>query len=363
MGAGLQDLAALTGLLDLRLRPSALDDPPLTASDLAPFTRLTSLHIRASCEGPEVEAAVLAGKPHLQNLYLDTLCFIRLSNDGRRVKDGFAAMLSEMQHLQELTCLCLYGVRYDRHLYRYDVLYSSCRRPQAFAALTASSKLQRLSLDDSSFRKGFWGQMFNPSRPLPQLQQLSVKGVQGVDDKCTRSYDGVRAIDLALTATSVARLARCCQALQRFEATDALMGSRGVAALSALTALEVLHLTVHPGSWANALAQLQALKQLQVWPVRKLAYLEKDVYQPSPDGMLQLTQLQRLSSLHVGGDIDQDFKYEVSCSPALQANTVRQPCLHLWFGGRRSGFARLHATGCAVPCPAGSSLHCCQMSL
>jgi hypothetical protein len=124
----LQLLQVLTRLADLRLGFSASDEGVTTSM---PASMLSGMHqLRCLSVGNAVfEPGALAGKTKLQHLAL-TSC--RLSSGAAA---GAAALLSHLQHMQQLTHLNLHNTLYGHHI-----------PATAFLALTASSKLQHLNI-------------------------------------------------------------------------------------------------------------------------------------------------------------------------------------------------------------------------
>ena len=79
-------------------------------------------------------------------------------------------MLSHLQDLQQLTHLTLRGV-----LRKGWGTTDSAEPPAtAYAALTASSKLQHLDISSSKLPAGVWQHVFPPSRQLPHLHILDL---------------------------------------------------------------------------------------------------------------------------------------------------------------------------------------------
>jgi hypothetical protein len=79
-----------------------------------------------------------------------------------------AQLLSELQHLQQLTFLDL-----------QNSMRAAIGNPPAaaFSALTASSKLQYLSISACTLPAGIWQHMFPAGRQLPDLQELDIPGI------------------------------------------------------------------------------------------------------------------------------------------------------------------------------------------
>jgi hypothetical protein len=144
----LQPLQALTRLVDLRLNnmgPRGGENQSLVSdSMLSGMQHLTRLELCVV----RLEAGPLAGKTNLQHLLVNPSCFV-----GGDVA-GTAQLLSHLQHMQQLTHLALIGV-----LQAYEMEYGNPADDgsdsyqehvdppaAAYAALTASSKLQYLDI-------------------------------------------------------------------------------------------------------------------------------------------------------------------------------------------------------------------------
>jgi hypothetical protein len=152
-----------------------------------PASMLSGMHqLRCLSVGNAVfEPGALAGKTKLQHLAL-TSC--RLSSGAAA---GAAALLSHLQHMQQLTHLNLHNTLYGHHI-----------PATAYLALTASSKLQHLNIGWCKLPADAWQHMFPTGRQLPQLQHLDIWQV--------RQPSGAPA-----SAPEASRLLSCCPSLQR----------------------------------------------------------------------------------------------------------------------------------------------------
>jgi hypothetical protein len=160
----MQHLSGLTRLADLRL-PGL--DCNFTASMLSGVQSLTRLQLAESAAasmyvpGATFDPAVLAGKTLLQHLELE---FNAVLQGATGVQ-----LLSQLQQQQQLTCLVL-----------HDKTCSTepCPPAAAYAALTASSKLQHLDISRATMPAGAWQHVFPAGRQLPHLRVLGISHVK-----------------------------------------------------------------------------------------------------------------------------------------------------------------------------------------
>jgi hypothetical protein len=246
--AALQHLSALIRLADLRLLgPESKHS--ITASTLSAAQHLTCLQLKADSAVVCFDPAALAGKTLLQHL---ELWHCRVTDD--------AELLSQLQHLDQLTCLML----------PCNLQCISLTPPEAaYAGLTASSKLQHLDIRDCSMPAGAWQQLFPAGSQLPHLRVLGIAGVRE-----SGQLDGTR-------------LVSCCPALQTLDIRD-MQHSRGLlASLQGLSSLHMLYLRPADGSseWVDGVCQLTGLRELQL-PLAAARRLP-----------LQLAQLRQLTML------------------------------------------------------------------
>ena len=199
----LQLLQALTRLVELELRELS-DLPPevITSSMLSGMQQLTDLSL-----GDEVqlEPDVLAGLTQLQRLCLSGC-------EARTGAAGVAQLLSHLQPLQQLTHLSWHFVpplQLQRpkqalaHLNLHAV-EEGCPAAAAYAALTASSKLQYLEISYCQLPPGVWQHLFPSGRHLPNLQSLNISGVRRSGKDAWEDY----------APAPEGRLVSCCPALQ-----------------------------------------------------------------------------------------------------------------------------------------------------
>jgi hypothetical protein len=163
------NLQALTRLVDLRLH--VLADPSHEESVpkdmLSGVSSLTRLELSGFTG---LDGRVLAGKPMLQHLELPDVddklnCRYELTPTPTETA---TELLSQLQHLQQLTYLTLNG---------HD-LTRGTPPAAAFSALTASSKLQHLDIGFCKVPAGAWQHMFPAGRQLSCLQLLNIASVR-----------------------------------------------------------------------------------------------------------------------------------------------------------------------------------------
>jgi hypothetical protein len=149
----------------------------------------------------------------------------------------------------------------------------------AYAALTASSKLQYLHIRSCTLPAGAWEHLFQTGRQLPNLQLLNLKVV--------RQPSGAK------PAPEGSSLVSCCPGLQALTTRLLQCSVELLAPLQELSGLRVLHVTcpdIAAQSILQAVCQLTGLRELGVGGSRRL----------KAEGLLlQLTQLQQLTRLHI----------------------------------------------------------------
>jgi hypothetical protein len=148
----------------------------------------------------EFEAGALAGKTQMQHLDLS------FQGDGVTFPGGVAEerqLLSNLQQLQQLTHLRLHG-----SLTHTVAAANGTFNPPAaaFAALTASSKLQHLDISGCRVPASVWEHVFPAGRQLPYLQSLVISDVM-------QSSSGGDA-DTPAPAPESSYLASCCPGLR-----------------------------------------------------------------------------------------------------------------------------------------------------
>lgn len=220
-------LAALSNLQHLsawRLAPASTA-PLRLPSFIQPWdvTRMESLAARRRGIAP------LAGKAHLKHLELWP-CFLLGHEDW---------LLAELQHLTQLTWLCLSNV--DKHPSCHPHL-RMCPAAAAYSALTASSTLEELHVTGFKAQPGVWQRILPAGRQLPHLRALNVS----ITDT-TGAPQQPELVDLVAA----------CPGLQQLVAGE----EDEVEVLARLTALQSLELD-YSGSLAGGLQSLTQLTQL-----------------------------------------------------------------------------------------------------
>jgi hypothetical protein len=279
--AALQPLQALTRLPDLQLVQSCFGPHVgqscfVTADMLSGANQLTCLVL----SGAQLFAPrALAGKTQLQHLTLTGCRFEPAA--------GVAELLSELQHLTQLTHLDL---------------TNSCRQrgdpigpgppPAAYASLTASSRLQYLDVSRNRLPSAAWQYMCPPGRTLPQLRHLDISHFSE-----------------AVPDTSA--LVSCCPSLQSLWSSMPC----STAQLAPLQQLTGLHTLIAGDGYYDDLEGVQALCQLT-----GLQDLDLRWARAAEARILQLTHLTRLTALeflqYTIYQDDAEF-YELRCDPQV----------------------------------------------
>jgi hypothetical protein len=273
----LRPLQALTRLVDLRVDNGHYQwlikmyslfterrDHSITASMLAGAKHLTRLELQ-ECS---VEAGVLAGKTLLQHLWLS-------SCDVSGGATGVAQLLSHMRHMQQLTHLDL-G-------FSLKVAAEGKLPAAAYAALTASSKLQHLNLDECQLPVDVWRHMFPTAKQLPHLRYLSTCWVKQPSGTPASAPEGTR-------------LVNSCPALQSFSFRGAEYSLELLDALQQLSGLHTLCLDIDEPVWehADAVGRLTGLRVLGMFSPRvRVTGL-----------LMRLTHLKQLTDLTYRGPCD-----------------------------------------------------------
>jgi hypothetical protein len=228
---GLQLLHVLSGLVDLRFKSAG----PVDSSMLSGMQNLTRLELSLAGEKLELEPGALAGQTKLQHLCLDACDIV---GDAA----GFAQLLSSLQPLQQLTHLSLPDVE------------GSSPSASAYAALTASSKLQHLDISGCTLPAGVWQHVFPTGRQLPNFQSLNIALVR--QPTADNPYE------------DAPRLVSCCPGLQSLQLWSLRRSAKLLASLQGLSGLHTLRC-----GWDNATAQavqavcqLTGLRELHLYP-------------------------------------------------------------------------------------------------
>lgn len=179
-----------------------------------------------------------------------------------------AQLLSLMQHMQQLT-----------HLGVDDSLCAAEGDPPAaaYAALTASSKLQQLNVSCCHLPTDVWQHMLPVGRQLPFLQHLDVSKVKQPGGAWATPPEGTC-------------LVSCCPGLQSLELSFLRCSAEMLLSLQGLSGLHILALAASDPVAAeafHAVCQLAGLKGFRV----RIPGKERGAL------ALQLTQLKQLTSL------------------------------------------------------------------
>jgi hypothetical protein len=293
--AALQPLQDLTRLVDLRLggARSSLDGR-ITASILSGLSDLTHLELYCS-----FEPGVLDGKTKLQHLE----CSKPLGSAA-----GAAQLLSQLQHMQQLTHL---GLRCS-----LKAVKQGSPPATAYSALTASSHLQHLTISECELPAGVWQHVFPAGRQLPHLRSLNISP-RPPPRKCIPiaageppSYGPARSFESSC-------LVSCCPGLQCLDMKWLGMSTELLAPLQGLSGMQELLLAAESELDPTAAEGLAALCQLT-----GLRALDLRMFVPETAEerlLLQLTQLKQLTELTYRGPLNAKgqlvkLSAEVSCS-------------------------------------------------
>jgi hypothetical protein len=280
-----------------------------TAGLLASVQHLTMLELQPSHKKgdpyPPLPPGVITGRLQLQHLHLS---HYTPAGDAAAVGD----FLYDLEQLTELTHLRLNGT----------LNAAALPAAAAYAALTASSKLQQLHVPGCNLPPFAWQHVLPFSRQLPNLQALQLSD-------CT-----------AMGVFDMASLVSCCSSVQKLELPP-LNGDSGtvLAPLSRMTGLQRL---VVPGQSMNdagvkQLARLTGLEELSLACPRPGNVTDA--------GLLPLTALRQLHSLHVTvvrfeqlqlgqQNMSSSFTqwFRTSVSPGSMPKCLPRSCL--WSAGR-----------------------------
>jgi hypothetical protein len=238
----------------MHLNLSEVTFSPSAVPGISRLTALTSLEL---CHG-HLAPVALRSCTQLQSL---TISFMKVAGDDA----NGSLLLSELEHLQQLQQL---------HL-----LIEDCAWPPlgaAYAAITASSKLQCLHIEDGDELCGAWQYMCPEGRSLPALRKFTLSPSPLLNP----------APPPAMSQADVSRLVRCCPGV-----VDAVVTvSQGVqlgqlGQLSSLTKLAV--------EGAGASGSLPSLSA--VTGLRHLSAM--DTHYPQQSQLLPLTALRQLTAL------------------------------------------------------------------
>jgi hypothetical protein len=265
-GTFLQPLQELTSLRHLRV--GGHFNHRFTADMLSALCSLTHLELTQATLDP----AALAGKKQLQHLQLPYCCMA-----GGVA--GVTQLLSQLQLLTQLTHLDLSGCVRD-----HQVEVGS-PPAAAFSALTASSKLQHLSIYGCTLPAGGWQHVFPAGRQLQVLQSLVLDSVTVGESTTGMGPNGGRT---AGTAGIGGSLVSCCPGLQAAQMRYMQCSKELLGALQGLSRLTMLWMGdvvgVSNGQEVHEpLCRLTGLRDLQL------------TVHCRPQGLLLLTRLKQLT--------------------------------------------------------------------
>lgn len=236
---GFQHLQGLTALQDLRFEN--LGDPTYEASCLSGLELLTRLEIRGADAFTLFEPGVLSGKSCLQHFEV-VGCMVA----GGQA--GITQLLQVLQQMQQLEFLSLPGA----------VLHDARGPPvTAYAALTASSKLQHLDLSSCTLPTRVWQHIFPMRRQLPHLRRLAVAYVEHPFSSAQPArerdaIEGEQPLAEQVTGPGAAavpeghRLVSCCPGQQSLDLRCLQYSGELLAPLAALSGLRELSLGSSP---------------------------------------------------------------------------------------------------------------------
>jgi hypothetical protein len=255
-GPALQPLQALTRLVELKIGNLRRREV-ITSSMLSGMQQLTRLELSGEVE---LDPAALAGKTQLQHLGLNHC----VSAGGAA---WVAQLLPHLQPLQQLTHLSMSG--------SLLAVEGSTPPASAYAALTASSKLQHLNISRCTLPASVWQHVFPAGRLLPNLQSLIIDRVKQPSGGYAQPPEG-------------SDLVRCCPGLQSLQMGSLQGSAELLAPLKGLSRLQTLNC-----NWGDATAgAVQAVCQLT--GLRGLI-VHGSVRMKEEGLLLQLAQLQQLT--------------------------------------------------------------------
>ena len=280
----LQPLEAATQLLDLRLTPpggSLLDPKTITTTTLSGTQRLTWLDLSHCNRQPDT----LAGRTQLQHLHLMDCTVLEQ-------RAGLALLLSDLQQMQQLTHLAWVQMN------SWPSLDEQYPPAAAYAALTASSKLQQLDINGLVMPEGALQHIFPANRQLPHLRSLNVEGVSLPITGGWRS-----------AALDGSRIVSCCPGLQSLFMGSSPNIATMLASLQGLSTLNTL--SFNSDSTAEGVEVVGRLTGLQKLTMR-MRYVTPAAQEVL---LLQLTQLKQLTELTIEGS-EGLLRMTVQVSPA-----------------------------------------------
>ena len=261
---GLQALQSLTQLVDFRLFNIM---GTVTPSLLSGMQHLTRLHLS---EKLWVKPGALAGRTQLQHL--------RVSECHLWGAAGVAQLLSNLQPMQQLLNLTLSRCLLADH-------EGNAFPASAYAALTASSKLQHLDISHCRLLPGVWQHLFPTGRQLSNLRSLNVSGVLQASDGAASLYH---------PAPEGSSLVSCCPGLQSLKMWSLQCSAELLAPLTGLSGLHTLECELGDATAdvVQAVCRLTGLRELTV---------QGNGPMQQGGSLLHLTQLQQLTRLGYQG--------------------------------------------------------------
>jgi hypothetical protein len=218
--------------------------------------------------GVDLEPDALAGKTRMQHLDFGT-CKLRGGAAGA------AQLLSHLQSMQQLTHLSVCE----------DVVLSGGNPPaSAYAALTASSKLQYLDIWYQTLPAGVWQHVFPAGRQLPNLQTLKFSCWTFFLFSFWGNYKELN------PAPEGSRLVSCCPGLQSLHLGSLQCSAELLAPLQGLSRLQTLECYLRDATVevVQAVCQLTGLRELTV---------TGSVCEEQGGSLMHLAQLKQLTKL------------------------------------------------------------------
>mgnify|MGYP001806927977 CR=1 FL=1 len=226
-----------------------------------------------------------------------------------------AQLLSQLQHLQQLTRLTL----------RFMVKQN--QPAAAFSALTVSSQLQHLDITNCKLPAAAWQHIFPTARQLPLLRSLDIS-------------NGRTPMGGWAAAPEGSRLVSCCPGLQCLGIRGLEYSTEMLLALQGLSGLHILSLNVQVFDDVDAVCQLTGLRELTI------NVTVNSTVDACEGVLLQLTQLKQLTTLNYAGPLNAQFE-RVCLMNAVSS-------LQIWIEGfglreahREFGGGLLRVTQCA----------------
>jgi hypothetical protein len=247
-GPVMQHLGYLTRLVELRLCVWMPGEPAYVSSSMLSSLQCLTLLELKGCN-LEFTSNTLACLSQLQHVKLRA-CYIR----GAEV--GFAELLSGLQHLSQLTSLGFIACIMDTEE-PYPVA-------AAFSALTASSKLQSLTISEClpAVPEGIWQHVFPTGRQLPHLTSLDISHPEDHDEDS--SDDPEDPYEDSVAAPEPSNLVTCCPGLLSLNMLGLQCSTASLATLQELNELQQLCLHIEAWHRVKELSVLTGLQHLEI---------------------------------------------------------------------------------------------------